>query len=231
MFIDDILIYSKSEEEHEVHLKTILDLLRSRSCRQIFKERILVTVSQFLGHVVNRAGIHVDPSKVESVKELKTAESPTESRSFLGLGRILPKFYIKNLIQDPSPSPCIVLPDGRRDLWSIVIAFKTMIGSVLMQRGKVIAYASRQLKKHEKNYTTHDLELGAVVFALKIWRHYLYGTKSVIYTDHKSLLTYLTRKNLNIASNAVDRATQLTMSERIKFHTTYGSRRTGGRCL
>nr|GFB30796.1 putative reverse transcriptase domain-containing protein [Tanacetum cinerariifolium] len=56
-----------------------------------------------------------------------------------------------------------------------------------MQRGKVIAYASRQLKIHEKNYTTHDLELGAVVFALKIWRHYLYGTKSVIYTNHKSL--------------------------------------------
>ncbi|GJS09677.1 putative reverse transcriptase domain-containing protein [Tanacetum coccineum] len=65
--------------------------------------------------------------------------------------------------------------------------FDQLQGCVLMQRNKVIAYASRQLKIHEKNYTTHDLELGAVVFALKIWRHYLYGTKSVIYTDHKSL--------------------------------------------
>nr|GEW66360.1 putative reverse transcriptase domain-containing protein [Tanacetum cinerariifolium] len=67
-----------------------------------------------------------------------------------------------------------------------------------MQRGKVIAYTSRQLKTHEKNYTTHDLELGAVVFALKIWRHYLYGTKSVIYTDHKSLQYIFDQKELNM---------------------------------
>ncbi|GJV29059.1 putative reverse transcriptase domain-containing protein [Tanacetum coccineum] len=67
-----------------------------------------------------------------------------------------------------------------------------------MQRGKVIAYASRQLKIHEKNYTTHDLELGAVVFALKIWRHHLYGMKSVIYTDHKSLQHIFDQKELNM---------------------------------
>ncbi|GJU12737.1 putative reverse transcriptase domain-containing protein [Tanacetum coccineum] len=77
-------------------------------------------------------------------------------------------------------------------------ASKQGFGSVLMQWGKVIAYASRQLKKHEKNYTTHDLELGAVVFALKIWRHYLYGTKSVIYTDHKSLQYIFDQKDLNM---------------------------------
>ena len=67
-----------------------------------------------------------------------------------------------------------------------------------MQRGKVIAYASRQLKTHEVNYTTHDLELGAVVFALKIWRHYLYGTKCTIFTDHKSLQHILNQKELNM---------------------------------
>ncbi|GKG21935.1 putative reverse transcriptase domain-containing protein [Tanacetum coccineum] len=67
-----------------------------------------------------------------------------------------------------------------------------------MQRGKVIAYASRQLKTREKNYTTHDLELGAVVFAFKIWRHYLYGTKSVIYTDHKSLQYIFDQEDLNM---------------------------------
>ncbi|GJZ34282.1 putative reverse transcriptase domain-containing protein [Tanacetum coccineum] len=72
------------------------------------------------------------------------------------------------------------------------------LGCVLMQRGKVIAYASRQLKTHEKNYTTHDLELGAVMFALKTWRHYLYGTKSVIYTDHKSLQHIFDQKELNM---------------------------------
>ncbi|GJZ11079.1 putative reverse transcriptase domain-containing protein [Tanacetum coccineum] len=72
------------------------------------------------------------------------------------------------------------------------------LGAVLMQREKVIAYASRQLRVHEKNYTTHDLELGAVVFALKMWRHYLYGTKCVVFTDHKSLQHILDQKELNM---------------------------------
>ncbi|GJW84798.1 putative reverse transcriptase domain-containing protein [Tanacetum coccineum] len=71
-------------------------------------------------------------------------------------------------------------------------------GAVLMQREKVIAYASRQLKVHEENYTTHDLELGAVVFALRLWRHYLYGTKCVVFTDHKSLQYILNQKELNL---------------------------------
>ncbi|GJY64473.1 putative reverse transcriptase domain-containing protein, partial [Tanacetum coccineum] len=84
-------------------------------------------------------------------------------------------------------APVLALPDGPDDFVVYCDASKQGFGSVLMQRGKVIAYASRQLKKHEKNYTTYDLELVVVVFALKIWRHYLYGTKSVIYTDHKSL--------------------------------------------
>ncbi|GJX62453.1 putative reverse transcriptase domain-containing protein [Tanacetum coccineum] len=77
-------------------------------------------------------------------------------------------------------------------------ASKKGLGAVLMQREKVIAYASRQLKIHEKNYTTHDLELGAVVFALKIWRHYLYGTKCTVFTDHKSLQHILNQKELNM---------------------------------
>nr|GFB50285.1 putative reverse transcriptase domain-containing protein [Tanacetum cinerariifolium] len=71
-------------------------------------------------------------------------------------------------------------------------------GAVLMQREKVIAYASRQLRKNEENYTTHDLELGAVVFALRLWRHYLYGTKCTVYTDHKSLQYILDQKELNM---------------------------------
>nr|GFA62913.1 putative reverse transcriptase domain-containing protein [Tanacetum cinerariifolium] len=71
-------------------------------------------------------------------------------------------------------------------------------GAVLMQREKVIAYASRQLRKNEENYTTHDLELGAVVFALRLWRHYLYGTKCMVYTDHKSLQYILDQKELNL---------------------------------
>ncbi|GKC46928.1 putative reverse transcriptase domain-containing protein [Tanacetum coccineum] len=92
----------------------------------------------------------------------------------------------------------LALPDGPDDFVVYCDASKQGFRCVLMQKGKVIAYASRQLKTHEKNYTTHDLELGVVVFALKIWRHYLYGTKSVIYTDHKSLQYIFDQKDLNM---------------------------------
>ncbi|GJU01162.1 putative reverse transcriptase domain-containing protein [Tanacetum coccineum] len=95
-------------------------------------------------------------------------------------------------------APILTLPDGPDDFVMYCDASNQGFGCVLMQRGKVIAYASRQLKIHEKNYTTHDLELGAVVFALKNWRHYLYGMKSVIYTDHKSLRHIFDQKELNM---------------------------------
>ncbi|GJR19183.1 putative reverse transcriptase domain-containing protein [Tanacetum coccineum] len=95
-------------------------------------------------------------------------------------------------------APVLALLDGPDDFVVYCDASKQGFGCVLMQRGKVIAYASRQLKTHEKNYTTHDLELGAVVFALKIWRHCLYRTKSIIYTDHKSLQCIFDQKDLNM---------------------------------
>ncbi|GJY75399.1 putative reverse transcriptase domain-containing protein [Tanacetum coccineum] len=101
---------------------------------------------------------------------------------------------LKNNLCD---APILSLPDGVEDLVSVEM-MNQGLGCVLMQRGKVITYASRQLKIHKKNYTTHDLELGAVVFALKTWRHYLYGTKSVIYTDHKSLQHIFDQKELNM---------------------------------
>ncbi|GKF13497.1 putative reverse transcriptase domain-containing protein [Tanacetum coccineum] len=92
----------------------------------------------------------------------------------------------------------LALPDRPEDFVVYCDASGIGLGYVLMQRGKVLAYASRQLKIHEQNYTTHDLELGAVVFTLKIWRHYLYGTKSVIYTYHKSLQHIFSQKELNM---------------------------------
>ncbi|GJS81208.1 reverse transcriptase domain-containing protein [Tanacetum coccineum] len=228
VFIDDILIYSKSEEEHEAHLKTILDLLKKEKLYAKFSKcEFWLQEVQFLGHVVNRDGIHVDPSKVESVKNWKTPESSTEIRSFLGLAGYYRRF-IENFSKIAKPltlltqknkayvwgdkqdeafqilkeklcnALVLALLDGPDDFVVYCDASKQGFGCVLMQRGKVIAYASRQLKKHEKNYTTHDLELGAVVFALKIWRHYLYGTKSVIYTDHKSLQYIFNQKDLNM---------------------------------
>ncbi|GJT73884.1 putative reverse transcriptase domain-containing protein [Tanacetum coccineum] len=194
---DDILIYSKTQEEH------------------------------FLGHVINGNGIHVDPSKIEAVKNWKAPRTLTEVRSFLGLVGYYRRFIenfskiaksltiltqkcktfdwgeeqelaFQTLKDKLCNAPVLALPDGPKDFVVYYDASGIGLGCVLMQRGKVIAYASRQLKIHEKNYTTHDLELGAVVFALKIWRHYLYGTKSVIYTDHKSLQHIFSQKELNM---------------------------------
>ena len=95
-------------------------------------------------------------------------------------------------------APILALPEGNDDFVVYCDASRRGLGAVLMQRDKVIAYASRQLKTHEEKYTTHDLELGAVVFALRIWRHYLYGTKCTVFTDHKSLQHILNQKELNM---------------------------------
>ncbi|XP_073033875.1 uncharacterized protein [Primulina eburnea] len=150
VFIEDILIYSKTWELHVEHLRTVLQLLREQQLYAKLKncEFWLEQVS-FLGHIVSREGIGVDPMKIEAIKKWPIPMTVSEVRSFLGLADF------------------IVYTD----------ASKMGLGAVLMQRGKVIAYASRQLKDYEKNYPTHDLELAAVVFALKIWRHYLYGEK------------------------------------------------------
>ncbi|GKC72187.1 putative reverse transcriptase domain-containing protein, partial [Tanacetum coccineum] len=95
-------------------------------------------------------------------------------------------------------APILSLPEGSENFVVYCDASRKGLGVVLMQREKDIAYASRQLKIHEKNYTTHDLELGSIVFALKMWRHYLYGTKCIVFTDHKSLQHILDQKELSM---------------------------------
>ncbi|GKF30350.1 putative reverse transcriptase domain-containing protein, partial [Tanacetum coccineum] len=95
-------------------------------------------------------------------------------------------------------APILALHEGAKNYIVYCDASHKGLGDVLMQNEKVIAYASRQLKIHEKNYTTHDLELGAIVFALKIWRHYLYGIKCIMFTNHKSLQHILDQKELNM---------------------------------
>ncbi|GJX25312.1 putative reverse transcriptase domain-containing protein [Tanacetum coccineum] len=131
-------------------------------------------------------GIHVDPAKIESIKDWASPKTPMEIRQFLGLAG-----YYRS-------APILALPEGSEDFVVYCDASHKGLGAVLMQREKVIAYASRQLKIHEKNYTTHDLELGSVVFALKIWRYYLYGTKCTVFTNHKSLQHILDQKKLNM---------------------------------
>ncbi|KAJ0513409.1 putative nucleotidyltransferase, Ribonuclease H [Helianthus annuus] len=228
VFIDDILIYSKSQEEHEQHLRLILELLRKEQLyAKLSKCDFWLREVHFLGHVVNKDGIHVDPSKVDSIRNWPAPRTPTEIRQFLGLAGYYRRF-IKDFSKIAQPltlltqkgvtyrwgntqetafqylkdrlcsAPILSLPEGTDDFVVYCDASIQGLGCVLMQRDKVIAYASRQLKVHERNYTTHDLELGAVVFALKIWRHYLYGTRCTIYTDHRSLEHILKQKDLNM---------------------------------
>ncbi|GJU08457.1 putative reverse transcriptase domain-containing protein [Tanacetum coccineum] len=193
---DDILIYSKTQEEHVEHLRLVLELLKKEKLYAKFSkcEFWLIEV-QFLGDVINGNGIHVDPSKIEAFKNWKAPRTMTAVRSFLGLAGY---YRIKTLKDRLCNAPVLALLDGPEDFVVYFDASGIGLGCVLMQSGKVIAYASRTLKIHEKNYTTHDLELGAVVFALKIWRHNLYRTNSVIYTDHKSLQHIFSQKELNM---------------------------------
>ncbi|GJS01129.1 putative reverse transcriptase domain-containing protein [Tanacetum coccineum] len=152
-------------------LKLILELLKKEELYAKFaKCDFWLSRVQFLGHVIDNKGIHVDPAKIESIKDWASPKTLTEICQFLGSENF------------------VVYCD----------AFRKGLGTVLMQKEKVIAYASRQLKIHEKNYTTHDLELGVVMFALKMWRHYLYVMKCVAFTDHKSLQHILNQKELNM---------------------------------
>ncbi|GKB76877.1 putative reverse transcriptase domain-containing protein [Tanacetum coccineum] len=178
VFIDDILIYSRNKEEHENHLRIILKLLKKEKLYAKFSKcDFWISTVQFLGYVIDNRGIHVDPAKIK--------EENQESAFQL-------------LKQKLCEAPILALPEGNNDFVVYCDASHQGLGAVLMQREKVIAYASRQLKLHEENYTTHDLELGEVVFALKIWRHYLYGTKCIVFTNHKSLQHILDQKELNM---------------------------------
>ncbi|GJZ78527.1 putative nucleotidyltransferase, ribonuclease H [Tanacetum coccineum] len=198
VFIDDILIYYKTQEEHVEHLRLVLELLKKEKLYAKFSKcEFWLREVQFLGHVINDNGIHVDPSKIEVVKNWKAPRTLTKKSKTFNWGEEQ-ELAFQTLKDKLCNAPVLALPDGPKDFVVYCDASGIGLGCVLMQRGKVIAYASRQLKIHEKNYTTHDLELGAVVFALKIWRHYLYGTKSVIYTDHKSLQHIFSQKELNM---------------------------------
>ncbi|GKB86537.1 putative reverse transcriptase domain-containing protein [Tanacetum coccineum] len=196
VFIDDILIYSKSKEEHEIHLRLVLELLKKEKLYAKFSKcEFWLQEVHFLGHVVNQNGIHVDPSKIEAIAKPLTSLTQKNKKYVWGVEQEEAFQTLKSKLCD---APILSLPDGVKDFVVYCDALNQGLGCVLMQRNKVIAYASRQLKIHEKNYTTHDLELGAVVFALKTWRHYLYGTKSVIYTDHKSLQHIFDQNELNM---------------------------------
>jgi len=228
VFIDDILIYSKNNREHAEHLRIVLQTLKQEQLHakqskcDFWLDRIA-----FLGHMISEEGISVDPSKIQAVKDWPIPRTVTEIKSFIGLAGYYRRFvqdfskiaapltkltrkgerYIwteectaafEQLKQRLITAPILRTPSGRGGMVIYSDASGKGLGCVLMQHDHVIAYASRQLKPHERNYPTHDLELAAVIFALKIWRHYLLGDKVLIYTDHKSLKYIFTQKELNM---------------------------------
>nr|GEV53095.1 putative reverse transcriptase domain-containing protein [Tanacetum cinerariifolium] len=186
-----------NKEEHEEHLKLILKLLKKEELYAKFSKcKFWIPKVRFLRYVIDSKGIHVDPAKIESIKDWASPKTPTEIRQLLGLASYYKRF-IKGFSKIAS-APILALPKGSENFIVYYDASHKGLGVMLMQNEKVIAYVSRQLKIHEKKYTPHDLELGAVVFALKMWRHHLYGTRCIVFTDHKSLQHILNQKDLNM---------------------------------
>jgi hypothetical protein len=198
VFIDDILIYSKTEEEHATHLRIVLTRLREHQLYAKFSKcTFWLEEIQFLGHVLSANGIAVDPSKVKDILEWKPLTTVHQVRSFLGLAsyyrRFIPDFSkivkpITSLLKIETKfsrssrcneafeqlkvlfttAPVLAQPDIEKPFDVYCDASSSGLGCVLMQEGRVIAYASRQLRRHEEPYPTHDLELAIVVHALKI---------------------------------------------------------------
>src|SRR3989442_498431 len=227
VFIDDILIYSEDPELHEKHLRTVLQILRERRLYAKFSKcEFWLDHVMFLGHVISANGIEMDSRKIEAIQNWPQPQSATDIRSFLGLAGYYRRFIegfslitapLTKLLRKDVPfvwseawqhsfdrlkeklitAPVLTIPSGTGGFVVYSDASHQGLGCVLMQRGNVVAYASRQLRNHEKSYPVHDLDLAAAIFALKIWRHYLYGETFQIFTDHQSLKYLMTQRELN----------------------------------
>nr|KYP35245.1 Retrovirus-related Pol polyprotein from transposon 17.6 [Cajanus cajan] len=206
----------------------VLEVLKAKQLyAKLSKCEFWLDEVKFLGHVMSAEGIAVDPAKVESVLQWERPRTVTDIQSFVGLAGYYRRFIegfskivtpLTQLTKKEQPfiwtdacersfeelkrrlttSLVLALPDSGEPFDVYCDASHQGLGCVLMQHMKVVAYASRQLKNHERNYPTHDLELAAVVFALKIWRHYLYGARFSVFSDHKSLKYLFDQKELNM---------------------------------
>jgi ribonuclease HI len=206
----------------------VLEKLRSNQLYAKFSKcEFWLTEVAFLGHVVSAGGVSVDLGKVKDVLNWMPPTTVSEIRSFLGLAGYYRRFIMdfskiakrmtkllekntafewtkecqasfEELKKRLTSSPVLVLPYLTKKFDIYCDASRQGLGCVLMQEGQVVCYASRQQRKHEENYLTHDLELAAMVHALKIWRHYLIGHQCEIYSDHKSLKYIFTQNDLNL---------------------------------
>jgi hypothetical protein len=198
VFIDDILVFSKTAEEHEEHLRIVLEKLRQQQLYAKFNKcKFWMEEVAFLGHVLSAEGVIVDPRKIEAVSKWQSPKSVTEIHSSLSLAGYYNQFIEKfskiakpmtELLKSNTPyvwsdkcearfqelktrlttTPVLTLPDASKDIVVYCDASRQGLGCVLMQEGKVVAYALRQLQKHEENNPTHELELAAIIHALNI---------------------------------------------------------------
>jgi hypothetical protein len=228
VFIDDILIYSKSDSDHEEHLRLVLQKLQDNQLYAKYSKcEFWIDEVPFLGHIISNGGILVDSAKVKEIMAWSIPTTVTEIRSFLGLAGYYRRFIegfskigkpVTSLLEKGTEfkwdekcqdsfdqlnkrlmsPPVLVMPYLQKGFDIYCDACGQGLGCVLMQEGHVTAYASRQLRKHELNYPTHDLELAGVVHTLKIWRHYIMGTKCQVYTNHKNLKYIFNHKDLNL---------------------------------
>jgi hypothetical protein len=217
VFIDDILIYSKNREDHEEHLKLVLQVLREHNLYAKFSKcDFFQKQVHYLGHVISQEGVEVDPDKIICIMEWPTPKYVSDIRSFMGLAGYYRRF-IKGFSKISCPitalhkkgvkftrtseceeifqelkcllthAPVLNIADPDNDFLVCTNACKEGLGGVLLQEGRVICYESRKLNEHEFNYVTHDLELVAIVHALKMWRNYLLDRRFVLMTNHCGL--------------------------------------------
>jgi hypothetical protein len=228
VFIDNILVDSKNMEEHEEYLRIMLQRLWEHQLYAKFSKCVFwIDEVPFLGHVISSKGIGVDPGKVQDVLDWKPPTSITQVCSFLGLANYYQRFILNfSKITKPitellkkgtkyvwsedcdeafqtlkkllTTSPVLAQPDIAKSFNVYCDASGIGLWCVLMQEALLISYSSWQLRCHEELYPTHDLELVAVVLALRTWRHYLLGNVVHIYTDHKSLKYICTQPDLNM---------------------------------
>ncbi|GJT30733.1 putative nucleotidyltransferase, ribonuclease H [Tanacetum coccineum] len=203
-------LMNRNKQEHEEHLKQILEFLKKEELYAKFSKcEFWISKVLFLGHRIDSEGIHVDPAKIESIKDWTSPKSPTEIHQFLGLAGYYRRFIegfskiAKPMTKLTQKKVKFVWGDKQEAAFQLLKQKLCSVPILTLPEGSedFIAYcdtSKKRLEIHEKNYTTHDLELGAVVFALKIWRRYVYGTKCTVFTDHKSLQYILDQKELNM---------------------------------
>ena len=193
VFVEGILIYSQSEWEHEYHLRIVLQLLRDHHLNGKFSKcEFSLTKVWIFRHMVSASGLSVDLEKVEAVMSWERLKSVFRKEVKFDWDYQCEDAF-QELKRRLTTTPILIVPDRGQGYTVYCDASRAGLGCIFMQSGRAVAYGSRQLKNHEQNYPTHDMELVVVVFTLKIWRHDLYGEQFEVYSYHKSLMYIFTQ--------------------------------------